>query len=348
MNDLVLLVPGSLDSRTGGYEYDRRIVAGLRARGWSIPTYELDRSFPHPTPEARHAAAEILGTIPDGALVMIDGLAFGAMPEEARREATRLRLIALVHHPLAMETGLDKAQVEDLYESERRALAAARYVVVTSRATAADLAPYGILPGRVSVVEPGTDRRPLARGSPGPAVRLICVATLTPRKGHDVLVRALADVGGNWLLACVGALHFDPATTERVRRAILGYGLSDRVELVGDVAPADVTAYYDRADVFVLPTFHEGYGMAVAEALAHGLPIVSTSTGAIPDLVGSDAGLLVPRGDHQALAEALENVIRDPLLRGRLARGAKRVRERLPTWDDSAARFDDVLKGLGN
>jgi glycosyltransferase involved in cell wall biosynthesis len=344
MRDIVLLVPGSLDSRTGGYEYDRRIAAGLRARGWSIQTCELDGSFPRPSPEARRTAAEVLAAVPDGALVIIDGLAFGAMPEEAERESARLRLIALVHHPLALETGLDRTRAGELYESERRAIAAARCVIVTSRATAGSLVPYGVPPGRVWVVEPGTDRRPLAHGSRGTAVHLICVATLTPRKGHDVLMRALAKVRGEWFLRCVGSSSLDPATTARLRRSISTYGLSDRVEIIGEVAPFEVATYYDRSDVFVLPTFHEGYGMAVAEALAHGLPVISTPTGAIPELVGEEAGLLVTPGDDRALADTVERVILDPVLRGRLVQGARRVRERLPTWQGSILRLEEVLE----
>jgi glycosyltransferase involved in cell wall biosynthesis len=142
----------------------------------------------------------------------------------------------------------------------------------------------------------------------------------------------------------VGSLICDPSTTERVRASISSYRLSDRVELIGEVAPVEVAAYYDRADVFVLPTFHEGYGMAVAEALAHGLPVISTPTGAIPELVGSEAGLLVPPDDHQALADAIERTILDPSFRNRLALGARQARKRLPTWDSSAARLAEVLE----
>src|SRR5229473_3772438 len=144
MGPLVLIVPGSLETVSGGYAYDRRMVAGLRDRGWSVAVQELDDSFPRPTSAAREQAARVLALIPGGSSVLIDGLALGAMPSEVEREAARLRLIALVHHPLAAETGLDRRTAVALEASERRALSAVSLVVVTSPATAAALTRYNV------------------------------------------------------------------------------------------------------------------------------------------------------------------------------------------------------------
>ena len=374
---LYLVVPGDLETRTGGYGYDRRIIAGLRARGWRVNVVGLDDSFPTPTPPARDHAARLLAAIPDGSLVLMDGLALGALPDEIEREAERLRIVALVHHPLAAETGIDPALASLLQSSERRALAASQSVVVTSRATAAALAAYGVTAARLTVVEPGTDTAPLARGSAGavvaqafrPAVEataalgcatssgesqapspeptvvsLLCVATLTPRKGYELLVRALAAVPHrNWRLTCAGSLDRDAATVARVRAMIRDTGLEDRVSLVGDMNADALASEYDRADLFVLATLYEGYGMAVAEALARGLPVVSTATGAIEDVVG-DGGIVVPPGDLAAFTAALSGVIGDARLRARLAEGASRVRDRLPTWDTAAAAMAQALE----
>src|SRR5437763_16933695 len=177
MPSLVLIVPGSLDSLTGGYAYDRRMIAGLRARGWSVAVRELEGSVPHPTTAARDRAAGVLASIADGSAVLIDGLALGTLPAEVEREASRLRLLGLVHHPLAAETGIDAAAAAALHASEQRALAAARLVVVTSHATAQTLTTmYGVERQRLVVVEPGTDRAPLATGSRGGVLQLLCVA----------------------------------------------------------------------------------------------------------------------------------------------------------------------------
>ena len=341
---LVFIVPGRLETRTGGYEYDRRMVVGLRARGWSIDVQELDGSFPHPTPEALNQAARVLAAIPDRGTVVVDGLALGAMPAEAEREASRLRIVALVHLPLAAEIGIGRDVAEQLEASERRAIAASSLVIVTGKATTAALANYGVPPELIEVVEPGTDRAPLARGSGEGPLQLLCVATLNPGKGHEMLCRALAAVPyRDWHLTCAGSLDRHPQTVERLRERLRADGLEARVSLAGDLNAAALAACYDRADLFVLATLHETYGMAVAEALAHGLPVVSTATGAIPELVGDEAGLLVPAGDTAQLTSTLSQVLGDPALRARLAEGARRVRDRLPTWEDAVGEMDAAL-----
>jgi glycosyltransferase involved in cell wall biosynthesis len=342
---VVVIVPGRFETRTGGYVYDRRIAGGLRDRGWSVDVREISDSFPNPTPAALVDAGRVLGTIPDGATVLIDGLAMGAMPVEVDREASRLRIVALVHHPLAAETGIEPGDAARLEKSERRALAAARVVVVTSRATASALARYGVNADRIRVVEPGTDPAPLAAGSGDAASQLLCVASLIPRKGHETLFRALASIRDRgWRLTCVGSVERDPPTVTRLRAQLRADGLDDRVTLAGETDAATVSAYYDRADLFVLPTEYEGYGMVVAEALAHGLPVISTATGGIPDLVGDDAGLLVPPGDADRLAAAIARVLADPLVRARFARGARRVRDRLAGWEVRSGQMAEVLE----
>lgn len=335
-----LVVPGPLGTLTGGYGYDRRMADGLRARGWCLDVVELDAGFPFPSVVARGAAARALAAIPDNTTVLVDGLALGAMPMEAEREATRLRLVALVHHPLALETGLDRETADALEVSERRALAAARLVIVTSAATAAGLGRYGVDPDRVIVAPPGTDRAPLARGTrpigAGQQVHLLSVATLTARKGHEQLVRALASLAHRaWQLTIVGSLERDPQVVARVRAVVQAAHLEGRVRLAGEAAGRELEAYYDAADLFVLATFHEGYGMVIAEALARGLPIISTRTGAIAELVGADAGLLVEPGDELGLTTALAHVFDDVGLRTRLIDGARRARQRLRTWDEA-------------
>jgi glycosyltransferase involved in cell wall biosynthesis len=345
MSSLVLFVPGRLDSLTGGYAYDRQMVAGLRRRGWSVLVRELDSSFPQPTAAARSDAEQALAEVPDGSTVLIDGLALGTLPEETWRAARRLRIVALVHHPLAAETGIEPHIARRFEESERRALAAVWLVIVTSRATAGALERYGVAAGRIAVIEPGTERAPLARGSQGAVRRLLCVASLVPRKGHDILLHALAEVPHHdWLLTCVGSQYRNPATVQRLCAQIEAEGLDDQVQLVGEVDAPTLAEYYDSADIFVLPTLHEGYCMAVAEALAHGLPVVSTPTGAIAELVGRDAGMLVPPGDSEALTAALWRVLDDDGLRTRLREGARRARNRLPTWAGQSALLADVLE----
>jgi glycosyltransferase involved in cell wall biosynthesis len=341
----VLVVPGRFDTRTGGYEYDRRIVEGVGALGWRVLVRELDGSFPRPTAAARRNAARVLAELPRDRIVVIDGLALGALPEELAKETARLRLIALVHHPLALETGLDQQTARELRDSERRALSAVRRVIVTSRATAAALTGYGVETGEMSVVEPGTDPSPLARGSPDGPVQMLCVGTLIPRKGHELLIRALARIDGrDWRLSCVGSATRDPVTSRGLRELLRTCALEAQITLEGEGDAAALARQYDRADLFVLPTLYEGYGMAVAEAIAHGLPVISTTTGAIADIVPGDGGVLVEPGDMSALTAALSAVLGSAPLRTRLAAGARRRRGSLPTWDTAAAKMAAVLE----
>lgn len=345
MPSAVLVVPGSLTTLTGGYGYDRRIVQGLRTLGWDMDVRELTGSFPVPRAADRAAAAAVFADIPDGRPVLFDGLAFAALPDEVARHASRLRFVALVHHPLAEETGLDPAAAQRLRESERRALASAVRVVVTSRATAALLEQYDVDADRVMTIEPGTDAAPLARGSSGPQVHLLCVATLAPRKGHEVLLRALMEISDlPWRLTCVGSRDRQPETAAALDRFAEQDGLAGRVEFAGEMDGEALARCYDAADVFVLPTLFEGYGMVVAEALARGLPVVATRTGAIGELVSEASGILVPPGDVGALRQALARVVADPAVRAHLADGARATRHRLPTWSQSCAAMARVLE----
>lgn len=345
MRALDFLYPGDLAALTGGYRYDRRIVAGLREAGWQVACHPLDASFPAPSPQALREAAAALAAIPDGRIAVVDGLAYGAMPEVAAAHAGRLRLVALIHHPLADETGLEPGRADALRAGERRALGHARRVIVTSDATARALGAYDVPPDRIDVVVPGTDPAPLARGSGASELALLCVATVTPRKGHFVLVDALARIADRaWRLGCVGSLERSPETVAELRRRIDAHGLRERIALAGEKPAEALDADYDRADLFVLPSYHEGYGMVLAEALARGLPVVSTRAGAIPDTVPPDAGLLVPAGDAAALAEALAALIDAPARRARLAAGARAARARLPTWAHARDRFAAALE----
>jgi glycosyltransferase involved in cell wall biosynthesis len=348
---LVFVVPGDLDSVTGGYAYDRQMIAGLRSAGRAVEVVALDPGFPWPGAAVLAHAAQQLAAIRDDALVVADGLAFGAMPGLAEQHAARLRWVALVHHPLALEAGLTAQQGRALFDSERRALATVRGVIVTSAATARELTRYGVAAVRVHVVTPGTDLAPPAAGSGAYPMRrglsLLCVATLIPRKGHAMLIEALRGLQDRaWTLHCVGSAARDPDTAGALRSAIAEHGLGNRVRLHGEVSASVLESMYGQADAVVLPSYFEGYGMALAEALAHGLPVVSTTAGAIADTVPSYAGLLVPPGDAVALRAALASLFDEPALRARLTAGARAARAVLPTWPQAQARFTAALESL--
>lgn len=345
------MMPGSLLRRTGGTIYGRRIIEGLRAQGQAVTAHELAGAFPLADATARAAAADAAARVPAGAAVVIDGLAMPAFAGASPALAAAHR-IGLCHHPLALETGLAEAARERLRADEAALLGRMHRVVVSSSHTVPVLSDYGVPAARISVVIPGTDPlpdgaarpRPWPEPSPTSPIELLCVANLIPRKGHGVLLRALARLGElDWRLTLAGALDHDPATAEAVRAEAARPGLAGRVRIVGPLAEEALAAAYRAAHVFVLPSWYEGYGMAFAEAMQRGLPIVATRAGAIPETVPAAAGLLVPPGDAEALAAALGRLMSEPELYRRCSEGALAAAGALPDWPTAAARFAQAI-----
>jgi glycosyltransferase involved in cell wall biosynthesis len=343
---LAFAVPGDLATPTGGYAYARRMIAELEAYGWRIDTIDLGDGFPRPSPQVLGAARAMLTRSPADRPVVVDGLAFGVLPEAAAAMRASHTVVALVHHPLALETGFPVDDAARLRASERAALAAARHVVVTSAATAQLLtADYGVAAERLSVIEPGTDRGTAPRRSSDGVVALLAVGAVVPRKGYDLLVAALAALAQlPWRLVIVGDGTRSPETFVQLTADVARRGLADRIAFRGAAGADELATLYASSDLFVLPSRFEGYGMAYAEAIAHGLPVIGTTAGAIPQTVPASAGVLVAPDDVAALTAALRRLIEDPLARERLAAGARAVE--FPSWHQQAARFAGVIERL--
>jgi glycosyltransferase involved in cell wall biosynthesis len=263
VNVVTLALPGDPDTLTGGYLYARRLSRALRRSGLQVDPLRLDERFPFPDERALGHAATALAALPDGAAVLLDGLALGAMPAVVAAERERLRVVALVHHPLALETGLDIEVAATLERSEREALAAVHHVIATSPWTGGMLqSRYAVSAERLTVAEPGIDPAPPARGSGGPGLCLLCVATLIPRKGHDLLLDALAPLSRrtDWQLLCIGSTDRDPQHARRLDQRVRRHGLQGRVHFAGEVNPAALQRHFHEADAFVLETHLEGCG----------------------------------------------------------------------------------------
>jgi glycosyltransferase involved in cell wall biosynthesis len=341
-------VPGSLETPTGGYAYDRRIIAELERLGWHVDLVDVGEGFPSPSQTARSAARSRLLKVPAGQPVIIDGLALGALPDVASELANRNPLLALVHHPLAFEWGLPADQADRLARSERAALAFVQGVVVTSPATARVVASdYGVPADRITVARPGNDPVPRAHGSRNDVPHLLSVGAVVPRKGFDVLVKALATLDAlPWRLTIAGDLTREPRAAAALQADIARHGLTGRIAVLGVVSSEHLASLYGSADLFVLASYFEGYGMAYAEALAHGLPVIGTTAGAIPETVPGEAAMLVAAGDATELATALRRAIGDSGLRQRLSDAALAAARQLPTWPQSGAIFGGALEML--
>ncbi|MFB4308876.1 glycosyltransferase family 4 protein [Actinomadura sp. GTD37] len=345
-----VVVPGGIDdggAPSGGNRYDRRLCDELAASGRPVREVAAPGAWPRPDAAARAGLARSLAALPDGAVVLMDGLVACGVPDIVVPEAGRLRLAVLVHLPLGDEPGQD-----DLNAGERKVLDAAGAVVATSPWAKDHLiAHHGLDPSRVHAVAPGTDPAPLASGTDG-ASRLLCVASVTPRKGHDVLVEALAALGHlPWHCECAGPLGRDPGHVTRLRRLIGRHELGGRVDLAGPLTGKRLDDAYAAADLLVLPSRAETFGMVVTEALARGVPVVATAVDGVPDTLGWDPtgavpGLLVPPDEPGALASALRRWLVEPELRGRLRAAARLRRGMLPGWDDTARRMAAVLSRL--
>jgi glycosyltransferase involved in cell wall biosynthesis len=340
--DLYFVIPGNIESLTGGYAYARRLLAALHARNFAVTHIPLPGSFPAPFPDDLAATDMIFSALPDGASVLIDGLAFGTLDVIAQRHAKRLRLIALCHHPLALETGLSSATAHALHTSEQAAFAAAEAVVVTSNTTGRILIKdFAVPAAKLVVAEPGTERQDFAKCLGDPPV-LLTVATLTRRKAHDVLIAALANLKHiPWTARFAGGLEFDPEWVRQLRHQVDVSGLADRIRFIDAITDSGIE--YRNADIFVLPSLYEGYGMVFAEALAFGLPIVGTYAGAVPEVVPPTAGILVAPSDIQGLTRALHRLLTEPALKAELQKGARMAAARLPRWDDTARVIAELV-----
>jgi glycosyltransferase involved in cell wall biosynthesis len=336
-----VVLPNDIDdpaTPSGGNSYDRRVCRGLTASGWSVREHAVPGAWPRPGGTERVDLARVLAGLPDGAVVLLDGLIASAVPDVLAPQARRLRLVVLVHLPL-----------DD--DAEGRALAAAYAVVTTGEWTRRRLLDRYALPAdRVHVAPPGVDRAPLAPGTAA-GTQLLCVAAVTPHKGHDVLVDALAAVADlPWSCVCVGALTLDPGFVDRLRRRLDEHGLAERVSLVGPRTGDRLDAAYAAADLLVLASRGETYGMVVTEALARGIPVLGTAVGGLPEALGhtpdgSRPGLLVPPGEPAALAGALRRWLGDADLRARLGRSARVRRATLTDWAVTSTVMARVLTG---
>ncbi|WP_349259187.1 glycosyltransferase family 4 protein [Gaiella sp.] len=342
-----MVVPEGVDDPlrpSGGNTYDRRVGRGLAAAGWAVRMHPVPGSWPRPDWRSTLALSDTVSRIPDDAVVLLDGLVASAAPDVLVPESSRLRLVALVHMPLGHGSADDGAR-----EREGAVLSIAASVVTTSAWARRLLCDLYSLPGhRVHVAEPGADPADLAPGT-ATAGALLQVAAVIPGKGHDVLLEALSTLTGlGWHCLCVGSLEREPAFAEGLRRRAVGAGMDGRVRFAGPQAGVDLAGSYGAADLLVLPSRAETYGMVVTEALARGLPVVATEVGGVPEALGRGAdgtrpGLLVSPDDPGALSDALRAWLEDAGLRRRLRRAARERRAALTRWSTTTAVVADVL-----
>ncbi|MFM9848815.1 MAG: glycosyltransferase family 4 protein [Hyphomicrobiaceae bacterium] len=344
MTKVAFAIPGDIDLPTGGYAYDRRVLTLLPSLGIEARHLVLPGSYPQPTAADLAETGRLLGAAPSDSVLLIDGLAYGAMPADLVRGIDR-RIVALVHHPLCLEAGLSGQRQDELRALETAALALAQHVIVTSQATAKTLVTdFAVSGAKITVAEPGTDAAPRATGTHRP-LQLLGVGSIVPRKAFDSLVRALkvhADL--DWRLKIVGSVDRSAEALDALKAAIAESGLQGRITLTGPANRERLDAHYAAADVFVMPSLYEGYGMVLAEAMARGLPIVCTTGGAAADTAPNAAALKVPPGDVAALSAAIGQLLRDATLRASMGDASWSAGRSLPRWEQTARTIADVVR----
>jgi glycosyltransferase involved in cell wall biosynthesis len=351
--DLHVVLPAGVDdpaAPSGGNAYDDRVCRELPAHGWRVHRHAVAGAWPHPDAAARGALRRVLDGLSDGAVVLVDGLVGCGVPEVVVPAAARLRLAVLVHLPLADETGLPPGVAADLDRREGEVLAAARAVVVTGPWVARRLAERGRAGAGVHVVEPGVDRAPVSPGR-GDGSGLLCVASVTRRKAQDVLVRALAEVSDRSFDCVLAGPRPDPGFDAELVGLVERAGLTGRVHLVGPLAGAELDAAWAGADLAVLVSWAETYGMVVTEALARGIPVLVSDAGALPETLGrapdgTRPGIVVPAGRVAPLAAALARWFDRPGFRAEVRGSALGRRCILSGWADTARHLHAVLDGV--
>ncbi|MFL1484017.1 glycosyltransferase family 4 protein [Marinobacter sp. LN3S78] len=343
-----VLVPGNPEQFTGGYGYVRELVEGLIRLGQPVTLQGLPGLFPRVDQQARDALERALSRLPDNTTVIIDGLALGGYPEAAEQHRHRLHLVALVHHPLADETGLGEADRQHFLATERRALAAVHRVITTSDTTARGLGRFNVPASRVAVVRPGVRHpvKPSGDRAVTDGLHILCLAHLSPRKAQHHLVEALSRLpAAGWECGLAGSADRDRDYARTVMSMIREQGLSDRVRVTGELSGPELERAFDRANLFVLPSLFEGYGMVIDEALAHGLPVIASDGGALVDTANRPGCVTYPAGEVDALAALIHERLRHPEQLAQQQQAARQSARMLRTWGQAAREFLQAIAG---
>jgi len=365
---MTFITVGDTGRRVGGHIFNTRLCDELRALGDDVTEIVASGAAPDEQETATAGLGARVAAIPSDVIV-VDALARVVCAPWLDRWRAERPVVALVHE-LASVAGARDETATSREQAVEAPLLRADLLITVSRDGRAILEAYGVPSARIRVVQPGSNRpRPVAPsgasdetsvtgrsvddGGLTRPLRALCVAQWIPRKGIDTLIAAWARIGGTSAgaprpratLRLIGETDADPAYAATVRAAIAAIAVTGDSSIVvsGAVDAGTLEAAYAAADLFVLPSRYEGYGSVYAEALLRGLPIIACDAGAVPELVGPDAGILVPPGDPTAFADALERLLDDDDLRARLAAGARRRGARIPAWDDTVRGVRAVL-----
>lgn len=336
---LALITAAPFETVTGASFYHRRLLAAWRDMGGDADIVALDGP----------AAPDLASRFGHGEMIIVEGAAFESA--EAVIPALQVRgAVALVHHPTALEPGTPEPRRRRLKSLELAVLPGFGRVVAASEPIADRLSSeFGVIRERLHVLVPGTDQQPRRAIDPnrpdGTQCTILSLGTLSYRKGHDILLRALATLADlDWRLILAGEPR-DPAYAAELDTLVTTLGIAARVDRRGALEGEALERAWADAELFALATRFEGFGMAIAEAMARGLPVAITDGGAAGSLVPPAAGVVAPVDDATQLAKAMRRLIFSPSLRADMGGHAWTHARSLPGWPDQARALRDILRG---
>ena len=341
---IAFFAPAPLDLLTGGNVYNRRMIAEWRSAGHEATATGIGGRHPLADDRAHAEAGAAWAAMAADAVPVLDNLVLASFAPLADQFAAR-RAVLLNHHPTGLEPGLDAADAAALIEIEKQLIPRFHRIVVTSETTAKTLVQdFGATDAQLAIIIPGADDAPRSQGSGDGTVHVLSIGSLIPRKGHDVLLRAMARLFDlDWRLTIAGTSRIDPACADALRALAGELGIAEKVTFLGETTGAPLAELWNSADIFALATRYEGFGMVIAEALKHGLPVVVGNGGAAGALLTPETGAVCPVDDVDQTSKSLRRLIFDTDLRRDMSDAAWLAGKKLPGWKSQADAFVALL-----
>lgn len=334
---IYFLINDDINTLTGGYIYNKYIVNGLNEKNYDVSVISLLGNFPNPTSSDLNKCSEILNTLPDKAFLVVDSLILGFIPQLLIKIRERTSIIGLMHLPLSIDLKSNKKQ--RLFLEEEKALELCKRIITTSFYTKILLTESGIDAEKILVAEPGTENYPKKENYPCNPYNLVCISNYHENKNQIALIKALKNlVEYNWEMNFFG--RSDTFYFRKLKELVYSYNLDKRIFLGGPLERSKISDIYLKSDLFILPTKFETYGMALTEALAHGIPVITTLTGGISYSVPASMAIFV-KPTVKSLVAALKKVFIDHSVYKKLCDS---VSEYNPVkWNVTINRFEEAL-----
>ena len=343
--DVFFLLSGDINSLTGGHLYNRHMVEGLKQKGHRVKVLRLDESTIL-THAIELKSSSYFNTLPPGSCVLIDSLVLGNIPGALKKYSEKLTFIGLIHLPLTYNP-LPGKNRKHIATREVKAMMFTRHLVVTGRFTLRMLMEAGISHEKISLIEPGVENYPRKRYYADLPSVLLCISNYSQIKDQLLLVRAINKLRYNkWTLHMYGNTNTEKPYVTRLKSIIANKKMNDRILLHDSIDRNNISEAFLASDLFVLPSRFETYGMVLTEALAHGLPVVTTNSGNIPDTVPQTMGVFTEPGNLDSLVSAITLLFTNSQHYQSLCMAASGYYRQAKTWQNSLDMLERLITDI--